>query len=83
VLRVKFDEFKRFLDQGFAWNANRLDEAMDRATQELLDKLNTKPAVEDEPASAAPGLPPEPQPEPEPSDWRSKLPFRLAILGLL
>lgn len=80
---MKFDEFKRFLDQGFAWSASRLDEAMDRATRELLDKLNTKPAVEDEPVSAPPGLPPEPQPEPEPSDWRSKLPFRLAILGLL
>jgi hypothetical protein len=82
VLTVKFDEFRKFLDQGFAWSANRLDEAMDRATRELLDKLNTKPTVEGEPISAPPSLP-EPQPEPEASDWRSKLPFRLAILGLL
>lgn len=83
ALTVKFDEFKRLLDQGFAWSANRLDEAMARATGELLATLNSKPPANDGPIETPPDVTPEGPQEPEAPDWRSKLPFRLAILGLL
>lgn len=83
VLAVKFDEFKKLLDQGFAWSASRLDEAMARSTGELLERLNSKPPANGETEIAAVEATPEGPQEPAPPDWRSKLPFRLAILGLL
>jgi hypothetical protein len=42
-VKAKLDELRNLVDQGFRWNASRLDQAMQAATDELLEKL-TPPA---------------------------------------
>jgi ATP-dependent Clp protease ATP-binding subunit ClpA len=78
ALNGRLDEVKTLLEQGFRWNAAQLEEAMQRATEELkatLAKPVDPPLADAEPTQASA------EPPRESLGWRR--PFRLAILGLL